>query len=497
MTTSYDQVLYRGLPFAQSHPDRMATLATLFGMNPAPVERCRVLEIGCADGGNLIPMAFDLPGSEFLGFDLAGTALAAGRAQIEALGLKNVRLERMDILDAGRELGCFDYIIAHGIYSWVDVPIRDKLLLLAHDNLSPEGVAYISYNALPGCRIRQMIRDMMLFHIGAAAEPADRLERAREFLTCLLASQADLGDGRAYLRLEAEMMLNQNPAVLYHDELSDIYHPVYFTEFLAHAARFGLEYLSEAVYHDTQPGKLASEAVAQIREFAAGERIAQEQYLDFLKCRKFRQTLLSRGREQRCDQPQPARIEGLYAASSATPVSKKPDLRAGAAEEFRGQLGSKVVTAHPLAKAAMTVLSRTWPGALHFHVLLDAAAQLTGETPNRGALCEILLGTYTAGMIELHTRPPQCVSKPGDFPAVTALARWQAQHGNVITTPRHSTIELTGEVERRIVAMLDGTRTRAALARDIAPMLGQHENTVSRELDANLAGLAKSGLFIA
>src|SRR5229473_7628887 len=87
METTYNQVLYRGLPFGQTHPDRLATLATLFGVSPAPVERCRVLEIGCGDGGNLIPMAFMLPNSTFAGFDLAETPIAMGQQAAKALGV--------------------------------------------------------------------------------------------------------------------------------------------------------------------------------------------------------------------------------------------------------------------------------------------------------------------------------------------------------------------------------------------------------------------------
>ena len=83
MPTPYDELPYPGSAFAQTHPDRLATLATLFGMTPAPVERCRVLELGCGDGGNLIPMAFALPESRFTGVDLATTAIARGQQLID------------------------------------------------------------------------------------------------------------------------------------------------------------------------------------------------------------------------------------------------------------------------------------------------------------------------------------------------------------------------------------------------------------------------------
>src|SRR5512141_2176499 len=98
--TSYDAVSYPGGVFSQTHPDRLATIAALYGFPAAPPERCRVLELGCGDGGNLIPMAYVLPESTFLGLDSAGSAVARGREQIAALGLTNVTLEHVDLLDA-------------------------------------------------------------------------------------------------------------------------------------------------------------------------------------------------------------------------------------------------------------------------------------------------------------------------------------------------------------------------------------------------------------
>lgn len=85
MPESYDEVLYPGYAYRQTHPDRLATMATLFGMTPAPVEGCRVLELGCGEGGNLIPMAFGLPRSQFLGIDLAQRPIQKGQAMVEAL----------------------------------------------------------------------------------------------------------------------------------------------------------------------------------------------------------------------------------------------------------------------------------------------------------------------------------------------------------------------------------------------------------------------------
>ena len=148
--TSYDEVPYESHAFPQSHPDRLAAIGRLFGMNPASVENCRVLELGCASGGNLIPMAYQLPGSEFVGVDNSQREVDLGRKVIADVALPNVRIEHASILDVDASWGTLDYILAHGVYSWVPDHVQDKMLAIASANLTPQGVAYVSNNTYPG-----------------------------------------------------------------------------------------------------------------------------------------------------------------------------------------------------------------------------------------------------------------------------------------------------------------------------------------------------------
>src|SRR5262249_42544879 len=162
-----------------------------FGMTPAPVEGCRVLELGCGDGGNLIPMAFTLPKSCFTGLDLAGTAIARGRSLLGALDLSNIRLLHLDLLDVSVDFGEFDYIIAHGLYSWVPPHVRKRILEICKLHLATNGVAYISYNTYPGGHLRDALRNMMLFHVRNTAGAEQRSRQARELLEFLVASHAE------------------------------------------------------------------------------------------------------------------------------------------------------------------------------------------------------------------------------------------------------------------------------------------------------------------
>jgi methyltransferase-like protein len=373
--------------------------------------------------------------------------------------------------------------------------VRDKLLAIVQASLAPQGVAYISYNALPGGRLRQMFRDMMLFHLGGARELGSRIDAAREMVQWFTASQADLG-GSGLLHAQVESIMERQPAVLYHDELGECYHPVYLQEFLAHAGRFGLQYLAEANYHDMQPGKLPAGVVAQVDRVAGGNRILRDQYFDFLKCRMFRQTLLCHQGIVVPEGAAPDAVRQLYACSAAKSVSARPDLAPGVAEEFRGGHGAGVTTAHPFSKAVMQLLGDAWPETLSFSGLLASATRLTSEDATPGGLAEILLATYAAGVIELHAEPARGVSRISRFPVASQLARSQARRGRLMTTTRHTTIEVADEKVRLLIGLLDGEHDLAALARELRPVLQFPEADLARGIQTNLALLANMGVLV-
>ena len=258
--TAYDAVPYRTFPRRQTHPDRLAAVATLFGMTPAPLASCRVLEIGCGNGGNLIPLAYHLSRSRFLGIDLARTAIAAARKTAKHLKLANLELRAADLRTLDPSDGHFDYILAHGIYSWVPAEVRDRLLAICRARLAPNGVAFVSYNAFPGRYRRHALREMLLWATRGIEDPRKRLAAARKF-----PEAAGIPDD-----------------VLFHDDLAPVNQPVWFHEFASHAARHKLQYLGEADPHEMfdEAGRL--------------QDLEGEQRLDFRKQRSFRQTLLCR-----------------------------------------------------------------------------------------------------------------------------------------------------------------------------------------------------------
>lgn len=485
----YEAVPYPGAPHPETHPDRLAVIATLFGLEPAPPERCRVLELGCGDGGNLIPMAFAFPESRFLGVDLCERATREANARTAALGLSNIEIRRLDFCELAPAPGSFDYLIAHGVYSWVPRAVRGKIFALARRALAPHGVAYVSYNTYPGGYLRRMVREMMLYHARDTVEPLDRVAAARELLSALAAALAREDAYGTFLRFEAERLRARGLPHLYHDELADVYEPVYFHEFIAEAGRYDLQYLGEANYFDMCVPPLPAAAQALFDQ-VSGDVLAGEQYLDFLRCRAFRRTLLCRKELPLVRTVGPERLGRLHVASPFTPKQDHPDVASEQPEEFAGPAGRKLLTAHPLSKAVLCELAGIWPAALAFGELLARirARSAAGDAPT---LAEMLLQAYAAGAVELHVRPPRLAARPGPRPLASSLARRQAESQNVVTTLRHTAVRLEGPLERRLLRLLDGTRDREALLKELgAPGL------TLEQLEACLERMARIGLML-
>lgn len=525
--TPYDKVLYPGYTHSQTHPDRLATMATLFGMKPAPVERCRVLELGCGDGSNLVPMALSLPESKFVGIDLAPRPVAKGQKIVEALGLQNITLRPLDLLDVSADLGQFDYIIAHGVYAWVPPAVQDKILAVCRENLAPDGVAFVSYNAYPGAHLRDMVREMMLFHIQHLTDPQERIQQATALAGFLSVAQpfSDQSDTyRLFLKETMEGILNYRPGHLYHDELAEISSPVYFHQFIEHAARHDLVFLSEADFFEMQDHIFPPEVTDTLRKLAKSSIILKEQYMDFLKCRRFRQTLLCHKGISLDRSLPPERVKNFNIATTARPVSPAPDLSSSSVEEFRTPKGARMATDYPLAKAAMMCLGEIYPQSLHFNELVKRARSRLGDSGHRGhdpeetgVLAEILWGTYTAGVIELHVYTPRCAEEVSERPVASPLARLQVQSANgeaVVATLRHVSVNVEDMIGQQLLLLLDGTRDRAALLDELAAFvkssvaakqqrgeavvdLQKALDELSNELDQNLAKLARLGLLIA
>jgi methyltransferase-like protein/trans-aconitate methyltransferase len=515
----YDRVLYPSYTRVQSHPDRSATLATLLGMTPAPVETCRVLEIGCGNGSNLCPIAFSLPGSQCVGLDLASTPIAHAQEMARDLGLRNVTFSCCDIMKVPADLGTLDYIIAHGIYSWIPAEVRDKLLALCREHLAPQGVAFVSYNAYPGNYVNQMVRTMLLYHVRGFDDPQQQVAQGIALAKLIAESQESPDAYRQLVKEELDRFLKVSPSYIFHDALADINEPSYFHQFAAHAARHQLQYLGEADFHEMLDVQFKP-AVTKALDQVAADRIEREQYLDFLKCRRFRQTLLCHGAVRLDLSLKPQLAAQFCVASPAKSAEAKPEIFSTATETFQGNKGGSIQTNSPVSKAAFMLLAGIWPQPLPFAELLSQVQELLrkekGSAGEEDALelGKTLLKSYAAGLVELHSYLPSYARTLSERPTASALARWQATHGSFATTLYHNTLFLEDPLAKQMLPLLDGTRDRAALVDALAVVAGtqgwgksthlgpnpdprQLKIFLAAELESNLLKLLRAGLLVA
>lgn len=459
--TTYDVIPYTSHPFAQTHPERLATLGRLFGLKPAPVTQCRVLELGCASGGNLIPMAFHLPDSEFLGIDLSNRQVTDAQSDIEALGLKNIRIEHQSILDIDASLGEFDYILCHGVYSWVPEPVQNKILSIAADNLAPHGIAFVSYNVYPGWHMREMVRHMMRFHSSQFDEPHERIEQSRALLNFLSNAIASDNYYGAMLNSELDLLQNISNSYLFHEHLEEINQPIYFHQFAERAKSHGLQYLAEAEFSSMNSSDFSSEVSATLARIST-DLIRGEQYMDFVRNRFFRQTLLCHENIGLKRTLAPEDLEGFLVASSLTPETNPAELTPGTSQTFSTKNGRTISTSYPLTKAALSLLGEKWPRAIHIDELVDEArlllgrSNITGEAhTHRTQLLEDLLSCYAENIIELHTWQGNFTQRISDTPAISELAAHQIRKGILVVNQRHESVELS-DLTKLIALALDG-----------------------------------------
>ena len=494
----YDRVPYPGLAFLQTHPDRLAVLGTLFGMNPVPVEHCRVLEIACGNGSNLIPMAYGLPGSEFVGLDLAAKPVEVAQERIRRLILKNIRIERLDLMEVGPEFGEFDYIIAHGVYAWVPKAVQEKILAICRTNLNAHGVAFVSYNTNPAGHIREVFREMMQFRERRASGATNPVKTAREFLEVILKATDSRSPWKALFDDELKLMFNRDEKVVYHDDLAECFQPLSFGDFAERAQGCGLQFLSEAHLNDVLEPELGAEALDALSQLAAGDLIAYQQYLDFARYRRFRQTLLCHAELRLRREEVESRMRNLLVASPMRATAAQPD----GTVEFNNMRGAGTITTNnPVIVAVLRQLQKTWPRAERFEDLVSATLPFVPEAERTEAakgLAQAMLRLAASTLADLRTSDPPLAAGVSERPTASVLARLMVEEGGLVTTLLHTHLNIEDEQGRRFLQLLDGTRDRQALTEVIAAETpNESRETILKQVDGNLTNFYRMGLLVA
>jgi SAM-dependent methyltransferase len=408
------------------------------------------------------------PGIRALGVDLAASAIEEGRAAVAAVGLENLELRQGDVraLTSG-ELGEFDYIIAHGVYTWVPEDARDALLGLIGSSLAPDGLAYVSYNANPGGYFRRMLRDAGLWHARGLEGPAERAAKAQELFRFLQEQRA--GNTDTYGQLMDRLLPPLANAPLYrlvHDDLSESWDPVWFSDFAAHAARHGLAFVGEADLSGLLSELLPDEVEPEVWRFAKGDRIAFEQYSDLLIPRVFRQSVLCRAGVEVAIEPSPENAARVHWAARPNAAPLEVGLVADAFAE----------------------LDRERPRAVAFETLrtaLDVDAIALGAA---------LLDGFRRERLMPHAGALHAAVEPGERPEVSPLARWQASRGPEMTSLAYQTVRMEEAAARELIMLLDGTRDRAAIRADLQARTGLELSP--EDLEANLVELTRLFLLV-
>lgn len=477
---TYDALPYvfNAMPYAQ--PDRLATLATLFGITPPAVPTSRILELGCGDGSNLIATAHNLPTAQCVGIDAAAANIAQGQLTINALGLSNITLKQMNILEIDDSLGQFDYILAHGIYSWVAPTVQDKILNVCKRHLVSNGVAYVSYNTQPGWNVRNNLRDMMQYYVTTVKDPEIRARQLRILLKSFVDAAAVHKDAYSQL-LQAELStFTEMPAHFVLQEfLIEENRPLYFYEFINRAHAQGLHYLADAHLHTMIVNNFFPETEAVFQPFNA-DLLQQEQFLDFLRNRSLRHTLLCHAGTPLNRTLLPSVLKEMAITSSLRPATGNPSMQLE--QRFQNNRGY-VATDRVFAQAALYYLGEQWPRPVPFAEMLEHAQRASGkaatDAENVDDTAEILLRCYLGGLIDLYCYPPSLVVNISERPRASRLAQWQATRGQQVTNLRCESLNMANVLCLQLLPHLDGTRDRVALLELVKTWIKQEVITVN------------------
>ncbi len=287
--TDQARMPYRTFARKESHPARIGALARLSGIPAASAETCSVLELGCGDGRNILPMAVAHPKSRFVGVDYDAELIEKGRRECVELGLANVELIVADLAEYNPSVREFDYILCHGVYSWVSTELQHRILKISKSALAPSGVIFLSYNTLPGWRQRGVVRDILqIGSMMSEGDDEDSRYRAGVQLLKKLEREPQLS---AYVREAAQRLEQSDPSYVVQEFLGYYNTPFLFLDFMRAAQDAGLQYVSEARVVMMSSDDLSAETNELLDSF--GDDIwMREQVLDIVRNRTFRETLL-------------------------------------------------------------------------------------------------------------------------------------------------------------------------------------------------------------
>ncbi|WP_158884018.1 class I SAM-dependent methyltransferase [Rhodanobacter sp. L36] len=513
---TYDELPYNSSAFAQSAPEHLHAVAHLFGLKTPPPARARVLELGCAAGGNLIPFAAHHPQGHAVGVDLSGVQIDAGQRAVRAMGLKNIQLKQASIPDLGKDLGEFDYIICHGVYSWVPEDVREAILRVSRENLSVDGVVYISYNTYPGWKAKEVVRDAMLLRAGPLKTQSEKLRYARGMVDFLHDMARDGSVLKKIMQDNIEMIRHGNESYLAHEFLELCNAPCYFRDFLDAAGRHGLDFLAESEVPRMFAYNYGSQAAEPLLRECNGSQVVLEQLLDFLNNRTFRQTLLVHADRASSIRYQldNSRFKDMHVAGFFTLVE-------GEQSTWRTSNDTHLFYGRPIPREVIPRLGAAWPATIAVSTLIaDARAGDANHADAAEAeLLQLIEQLIITGAVRVRLDEVKPANPTSGAPHLPEPLRHlaKAQQGEKLPISLynawHDTMPNPDVVETVLLPLLDGEHDHAALMaamresvkngqlkfmQDGQPLTEEKdiERAAVEHIDAVLKRLAERGAFL-
>ncbi len=490
--STYDELPYTGLAYWFSHPDHLGLIGALHGIDTARAPRSRVLEVGCGDGGNILSLASLLPDAKFVGLDLSEVHIRQGQEIAQLAGLHNVTLHHADLTKFEVEPGSFDFVIAHGLYSWVPPFARDGLLALIGRALTPNGIAVVSYNTLPGQGLFEPMRALMRFHTAPLSDPNAKVRQARSIASAWcehFIATDNQGRGAIAKRLST-VVEALSPMMVRHDYLSEFEHPIWFTDFVAHAEKHGLAYLDNALPSAQRAELLESAAREMLMQL--DDPIREQQYFDFFDNTRFRVTLLARADAPRTG---PLALSELSLEDRLN-IEGDPSTLDPTPQVVLDTADGKIDVSDIATRIALAFIFAQAPRPVPMRELRDEVmARLRVHAPDSEAmfpsdehgrelllhhLAAVLAVLWRHDMVHRWRDAPDRRARRPDHPETGALQRLLAQRGAFVPSLYHRHAALDAE-HRALLAVLDGSVDAATLVARFGPETEQRLVTLRRE----------------
>lgn len=486
---AYDDVPYESYPYTVSSPNYLKAIGMLFGMKPSGVENARILELGCAAGGNIIPHAVNHPKAEVVGVDLSAVQIAQANSHKAALGLKNIEFHNCSITDIDESFGKFDYIICHGVISWVPDFVRDKIFEVCSKNLNPSGIAYVSYNTLPGWNMVRSIRDMMLYHTAGFSDSQAKVNQARLLLDFVKESLEGVNSSYSeMLTNEAKLLASQTDHYLRHDHLEEENKQYYFKEFMDKAGEQNLQYLADCSLSSMYLGNMPQKVAEKLQ--AVNDIVRTEQYMDFITNRRFRSSLLCHSSVKLNRAVSNEDVTKFNLMFTLVPEKPLSEINIENALEpakffFKGNNESPITTSSPSMKAILYTFAENLNNPISFEKLTVAANKKLGGKKLAEIRTEFLnnaIKLVFQGYIEITMQSGREKQPNMDKPKVSTLVQYQVTSTpNIwVTSGKHEVIGVN-LLEKCAMNFMDGKHDKTQILDEVIKRIAAGDLTLNKD----------------